>query len=73
MRQMIDASCRRTAAASGARIVFSCGFDSIPFDLGVLFLQDQMHCSASARRCSGCVAACSKHEAARCRAAPQPA
>ncbi|MEM9313308.1 MAG: saccharopine dehydrogenase NADP-binding domain-containing protein [Pseudomonadota bacterium] len=28
------------AAASGARIVFSCGFDSIPFDLGVLFLQD---------------------------------
>ena len=29
------------AAASGARIVFSCGFDSIPFDLGVLFLQDE--------------------------------
>ena len=28
------------AAASGARIVFSCGFDSLPFDLGVLFLQD---------------------------------
>jgi short subunit dehydrogenase-like uncharacterized protein len=28
------------AAASGARIVFSCGFDSIPFDLGVVFLQD---------------------------------
>ncbi len=28
------------AAASGARIVHSCGFDSIPFDLGVLFLQD---------------------------------
>ena len=28
------------ASASGARIVFSCGFDSIPFDLGVLFLQD---------------------------------
>jgi len=27
------------AKASGARIVFSCGFDSIPFDLGVLFLQ----------------------------------
>src|SRR3546814_1947379 len=25
--------------ASGARITFSCGFDSIPFDLGVLFLQ----------------------------------
>ena len=30
-----------TAKASGARIVFSCGFDSIPFDLGVLFLQDE--------------------------------
>lgn len=29
------------AAASGARIVFSCGFDSIPFDLGVLFLQNE--------------------------------
>jgi short subunit dehydrogenase-like uncharacterized protein len=30
------------AKASGARIVFSCGFDSIPFDLGVLFLQQEM-------------------------------
>ncbi len=27
------------AKSSGARIVFSCGFDSIPFDLGVYFLQ----------------------------------
>ena len=27
------------ARASGARIVFSCGFDSIPFDLGVVYLQ----------------------------------
>ncbi len=27
------------AKASGARIVFSCGFDSIPFDLGVYFLE----------------------------------
>ena len=27
------------AQHSGARIVFSCGFDSIPFDLGVAFLQ----------------------------------
>ena len=27
------------AKKSGSRIVFSCGFDSIPFDLGVLFLQ----------------------------------
>ncbi len=29
------------AQASGARIVFSCGFDSIPFDLGVVYLQQQ--------------------------------
>jgi short subunit dehydrogenase-like uncharacterized protein len=29
------------AKASGARIVFSCGFDSIPFDLGVLFLEEE--------------------------------
>ena len=29
------------ARASGARIVFSCGFDSIPFDFGVVFLQDE--------------------------------
>jgi short subunit dehydrogenase-like uncharacterized protein len=27
------------AKASGARIVFSCGFDSIPFDLGVTFIE----------------------------------
>ncbi len=41
MRQMIDAH-HATAQASGARIVLSCGFDSIPFDLGVWMLQDQM-------------------------------
>jgi short subunit dehydrogenase-like uncharacterized protein len=29
------------AKASGARIVFSCGFDSIPFDVGVTFIQDE--------------------------------
>ncbi len=29
------------AERSGARILFSCGFDSIPFDLGVLYLQEQ--------------------------------
>jgi len=29
------------AALSGARIVFSCGFDSIPFDLGVVYLQHE--------------------------------
>ena len=38
MREMIDAH-EDAAKASGARITFSCGFDSIPFDLGVLFLQ----------------------------------
>ncbi|RYD86063.1 MAG: saccharopine dehydrogenase, partial [Sphingomonadales bacterium] len=31
----------KQAKATGARIVFSCGFDSIPFDLGVTFLQQQ--------------------------------
>ena len=30
------------AKESGSRIVFSCGFDSIPFDLGVLFLQNEV-------------------------------
>lgn len=28
------------AKASGARIVHSCGFDSVPFDMGVFFLQE---------------------------------
>ncbi len=31
----------KTAKESGARIVFSCGFDSIPFDGGVWFLQQE--------------------------------
>jgi short subunit dehydrogenase-like uncharacterized protein len=39
MRQMIDAH-EATAKASGARIVFSCGFDSLPFELGVFFCQE---------------------------------
>jgi len=39
MREMIDAH-EAEAKATGARIVFSCGFDSIPFDLGVLTLQE---------------------------------
>ena len=38
MREMIDEH-QDAAKASGARITFSCGFDSIPFDLGVHFLQ----------------------------------
>ena len=39
MRQMIDAH-EATAKSSGARILFSCGFDSLPFELGVLFCQE---------------------------------
>ncbi len=38
MREMLDAH-GAAAQASGARILFSCGFDSIPFDLGVYRLQ----------------------------------
>ena len=41
MRHMIDAH-HAAAQTSGARIVFSCGFDSIPFDLGVFKLQNEM-------------------------------
>ncbi len=40
MKEMIEAHAD-AAKASGARIVFSCGFDSIPFDLGVFFLQEK--------------------------------
>jgi short subunit dehydrogenase-like uncharacterized protein len=39
MRQMIDAH-QPTAQSSGARVVFSCGFDSLPFELGVFFVQE---------------------------------
>ena len=39
MRQMIDAH-QASAQSSGARIVFSCGFDSLPFELGVYFCQE---------------------------------
>ncbi|UZK66085.1 saccharopine dehydrogenase family protein [Sphingomonas sp. M1-B02] len=40
MRRMID-KYEPTAKRSGARIVFSCGFDSIPFDLGVWTVQQE--------------------------------
>jgi short subunit dehydrogenase-like uncharacterized protein len=40
MRQMIDAH-EAAAKASGARIVFSCGFDSVPFELGTFFVQEE--------------------------------
>jgi short subunit dehydrogenase-like uncharacterized protein len=39
MRQMIDAH-QAAAQKSGARIVFSCGFDSLPFELGTFFCQE---------------------------------
>jgi short subunit dehydrogenase-like uncharacterized protein len=39
MRQMIDKH-EAAAKASGARIVFSCGFDSLPFELGAFYVQD---------------------------------
>jgi len=41
MHDMIAAH-EAEAKASGARIVFSCGFDSIPSDLGMLLLQNEM-------------------------------
>lgn len=40
MREQIDKH-HDTAKANGARICFSSGFDSIPFDLGVLMLQKE--------------------------------
>jgi short subunit dehydrogenase-like uncharacterized protein len=39
MSEMIPAH-EKAAQKSGARIVFSCGFDSVPSDLGVLHLQN---------------------------------
>jgi short subunit dehydrogenase-like uncharacterized protein len=41
IRRMLDAHHSR-AEASGARIVPTCGFDSIPSDLGVFFLQREV-------------------------------
>ena len=38
----IISECSAEAKETGARIVFSCGFDSIPFDLGVLFVQEEV-------------------------------
>jgi len=41
MHEMINEHAEQ-AKETGARIVFSCGFDSIPFDLGVYFLQKEV-------------------------------
>ena len=38
----IISECSNQAKDSGARIIFSCGFDSIPFDLGVMFVQEEV-------------------------------
>jgi len=40
MRQMIDKH-EAAAKASGARILFSCGFDSVPCELGTFFVQEE--------------------------------
>ena len=45
MHQMI-AKYQSQAEKSGAVIVFSCGFDSIPFDLGVYYLQNHVKATA---------------------------
>lgn len=47
---MHDTIARYSAAAkaSGARIVHSCGFDSIPFDLGVFHLQSHLQAATGA-------------------------
>jgi short subunit dehydrogenase-like uncharacterized protein len=39
MRRIIDAH-QATAERSGARIMFSCGYDSVPFELGVFYCQE---------------------------------
>src|SRR5262249_35923561 len=41
IRAMIDAH-HETARKTGARLVHCCGFDSIPSDLGVLLVQEEM-------------------------------
>jgi len=48
MRKMIDQH-QTAAEASGAKIVHTCGFDSIPSDIGVYFLQQCMREKYSAQ------------------------
>jgi short subunit dehydrogenase-like uncharacterized protein len=40
LKQMIERH-EADAKASGARIMFSCGFDSMPFELGAFFVQEE--------------------------------
>ena len=46
------------AKASGARLVFSCGFNSIPFDMGVWFVEREARRYAWARRRRACAGGC---------------
>ncbi len=57
IRRMLDGH-HQQAVATGARIVPTCGFDSIPSDLGVFFLQREMRSrqGAPARHVKGAVA-----------------
>lgn len=52
MAEMIKAH-HDTAQKNAARIIFSCGFDSIPFDLGVQFLAYEGHKSIGHRGAQG--------------------
>lgn len=54
MHQMIERH-EAKAKATGARIVFSCGFDSVPFELGAFFVQEEARrvFGASALRVKG--------------------
>ncbi len=50
MRRMIDAH-EDTAKQSGARIVFTCGFDCVPSDLGTFFMQNEMRARHGVAAC----------------------
>ena len=58
MQQMIETS-QRDAVASGARLVFTCGFDCIPADVGTWFMHREMRdrhgvpCASVAFRVAG--------------------
>lgn len=55
LRDMIDRH-HEAACASGARVLNACGFDSIPSDLGVQFLQEQAlaRCGEYCQRIRNC-------------------
>ena len=51
---------RRRPETSGARIVFSCGYDSLPFELGVFFAQEEAKKVFGAAGQRGSRGACAK-------------